>query len=333
MTDTYLQNIPLDTIVPDPDQPRNLYPSLSELIEKVQDGDSRAKIIFDKLMELGTSILEVGLQQPISVYPAKEKDRYVIFDGHRRWLAMVLLFQQGHGDGVIQCYVHSTAKTTDDTLLSQLNANTQREDLNVFELARSSQKLKEHLKENGGTVRLLREDGSFESVILYPTESDDKIWSIIEKKIGINRSRRYQIQSVLKLPSQIQRMAEEGALPESRLRYLVPLKDEQIQEIILKEILEKNLSNAEIKRRIKELQEEFAESPFAPMPKPMRIKSAIRPINKLARELNAVNNVPAAISAKDPRTVGGYKAVIPDLRSAIKDLEAILNKLEFLEPE
>jgi hypothetical protein len=128
-------------------------------------------------------------------------------------------------------------------------------------------------------------------------------------------------------------MAEEGNLPESRLRYLIPLKDERIQEAILKEMLERNLSNAEIKQRIKELQEESVEVTLISMPKPMRIKSAIKPIGRLAKELNGVKNVPAAISVKDPRTVEHYRELIPELKAAIRDLEIVLRELDFLETE
>lgn len=330
MTDFNLLDIPLDAITPDPNQPRNLFPSIEELTEQVNSGDQRAKEILEKLIELATSILEVGLQQPISVYQAEE-NRYIILDGHRRWLAMKLLQRQGQGGDTITAYVRNAPQTDEEILLSQLNTNIQREDLNVFELARSSQKLKDHLKTNGGTVRLAREDGSIETIELQPDAADDEVWSIIEKKMGIGRPRRYQIQAVLKLPPQIQVMAEKGNLAESRLRYLIPLKDERVQEAILKEMLEKNLSNAEIKQRIKELQEGLTELPPMPMPKPMRIKSAIKPIGRLAKEFSGVKNVAAAVSAKDPRTVEHYRELIPELKLAIENLGFILKELQFLE--
>ena len=46
-----------------------------------------------------------------------------------------------------------------------------------------------------------------------------------------------------------------------------------------------------------------------------------------------VQNIPGAISTKDPRTVEGYRMLIPELRSAIEDLETVLDKLEFLKRE
>lgn len=330
MPDVYLEEIPLDAIMPDPTQPRNL-PSLDELVQQVESGDHRAQAIWDRLLELSASILEVGLEQPIIVYPSEERGRYILYDGQRRWMAMTLLHQQGQGNGKIQCYVRPNPKSDDDTLLSQLDTNIQREDLNVFELARSLQKVHNRLQANGGTVRLAREDGSIETMELKPGEPDDVIWVIIERRMGISRSRRYQIQAVLKLPPRIQRIAEEAALPESRLRFLVPIKDEQILETIVQEIVERNPSNAEIKRRIKELQEEIADLPAPAIPKPMQIRSAIKPIRRLAKEVVSVKDVSASISRKDPRTVESYEKLIPELRSAIRDLETVLTKLEFLE--
>jgi ParB/RepB/Spo0J family partition protein len=332
MVDVYLKEIPLDSIMPDPTQPRNLA-GLDELIEQVKSGDHHAKATWDTLLDLSTSILEVGLQQPIIVYPSGEPDRYIIYDGQRRWAAMTFLHRQGQGNGRILCYVRPTPKSDDDTLLGQLHTNIQREDFNVFELARSLQKVHSNLQANGGTVRLVRKDGGIETVEAKPGEPDKVIWDIIEKKMGIGHSRRYQIQAVLKFPPRIQRIAEKAALRESRLRFLIRIKDEQILETIISEIVERNLSNAQIGRRVKELQEEFASLPVAAMPKPIQIRSAIKPIRTLAREVDAVKNAPAAISAKDPRTVKSYRKLIPELRSTIRDLETILTKLEFLEAE
>ncbi|GEM_PF-2321085 len=329
MIDTYLQNIPLGAIIPDPNQPRNLFLTLDELTSMAKSGDNRAQEILDKLNELATSILEVGLQQPISVYPQPDSDLYVIIDGHRRWLAMSLLHQQGQGDGTIQSYVQTKPNTADDLLLCQLIVNIQREDLNVFELARSIKKFKDSLRANGGTMRFVSEDSNIDTIVLPPNASEDEILKVIETKLGLGRPRLYQIEAVLKLSPKIQQMAEVGNLPESRLRYLIPLKDERIQELILKEMLEQNLSNAAIKHRIKELQAEITK--ITTMPKPMQIKSVLKPIRRICQEIDAVRNIPAILGAKDPRTVENYKELVPELRETIKGLQTVLEKLKYLE--
>ena len=332
MDDARLEKIALDAIAPDPDQPRNIPLTLDELQEQTEAGDHRARAIWRKLTNLATSILEVGLQQPISVYPVGEDGKYVIYDGHRRWLALTFLRQQGQvDDELVPCYVRPNPESEDDVLLNRLNVNIQREDFDVFELARGLKQVHDNLKANGGEVRLVREDGSIEVVTIEdgkPNRPNWEIWDVVERKMGIGRTRRYQIQAVLKLPPRVQRIAENAAIPESKLRYLIPIKDERILDVIVQEMAKKKMSNARIRRRIKELQRELAGPATVAMPKPIQIKSRIKPVKKLAREISMVQNVPAAISAKDPRTVAGYKELIPELQAAIKDLEAVLAKLE-----
>lgn len=333
MDQARLEDIPLDVITPDPSQPRNLPLSLDELTQKTSAGDQRSLAIWNRLTDLATSILEVGLRQPISVYPAQE-DKYVIYDGHRRWLALTLLYRQGQLESnLVPCYVRPDPATEDDVLLSRLNVNIQREDFNVFELARGMKQVHESLQAKGGDVRLVREDGSIETVDVQPGAARDDVWNVVERKMGIARSRRYQIQAVLKLPERVQRIAEEAGLPESKLRYLLPIKDEGALETIIQELAERKMSNAELRRRIKELRPQAASSASVAIPKPVQIRSSIRPVKKLAQELAQVQNVPAAISAKDPRTVAGYKKLIPELEATITDLETVLEKLRFLDAE
>lgn len=330
MNNTYLEEIPLESITPDPDQPRAL-PSLSELGEGIAAGNHRAQEIWNNLLELATSILEVGLDHPIIVYPADEKDKYVIYDGHRRWMAMSILHQRGEGNGKILCLVRTEPKSDEDALLGQINTNIQREDLNVFELARNLTKLYETLKAQGGRIRFVREDGSIGVEEVAPNASDEIVWETIERKVGIGRSRRYQIQAVLKLPTHIQRIAEEAGLPESRLRYLIPIKEEAFLEELVYEIVEHNLSNAAIKARIDELLLATENSPAPQMPKPRRIKSAIRHIQELAEEVAAIQDVKLAVLSKDSRTVDSYRQVIPELKTAIKVIETVLAEFAFLE--
>lgn len=330
MNDLVLKEIPLHTISPDFDQPRHLVYSIDELLDKVKAGDQRFQSIWESLTSLANSILEVGLQQPITVYPSGEG--YTIYDGHRRWLAMQLLQRQGlGGDGTILCYVRSKPELEQEALLGQLSINTQREDFNVFELARSLRQVYTHLRTTGGSLRVLRDDGGIDTIDLNHDTPDGDVWTAIERMIGISRSRRYQINAVLKLSPSIQELAEEAGIPESTLRYLIPIEDEQMQETIIEEILSKNLSNAEIRARIKSLQDRADEAPVAAMPKPIQIESALKPIHKLVKEVEMVKNVAGAVSEKDPRTVARYRETIPLLRSTLEDMEQLLKKLEFLE--
>lgn len=330
-----LQKISIAAIRPDPEQPRMLDQTLGKLIERVKGGDRQAQAAWARLAALVTSILEVGLQQPIAVYPGEVEGEYVIFDGHRRWLAMSLL-----GTERMMCYVCPKLEAN-DILLGRLNINIQREDLNVFELARSLQRVHDDLRVNGGMVRVVSEEGEIETLRLESGAASKEVWGVIERKMGIGRPRRYQIQGVLKLPARIQVLAEGAGLPESRLRYLIPVQDETILETIIWEIVEQKLSNVAIKERIKELQLGFVSAIPQPiveerqfvsaMPKPMRIKSAIKPIRQLAMDLKGVHNVIGEVSAKDPRTVKSYQALLPELRAAAGDLAMVLETLAVLE--
>ncbi len=88
-----LREISIEVIRPDPGQPRTLDQTLDALIEREQGGDRQAQGVWARLVALSTSILEVGLQQPIAVYPGEAEGEYVILDGHRRWLAVSLLLK------------------------------------------------------------------------------------------------------------------------------------------------------------------------------------------------------------------------------------------------
>jgi ParB/RepB/Spo0J family partition protein len=330
MSELILQDISIDDIIPDPTQPRKL-PSLVELEKQAATGDLRCQSILDGLRGLANSIEDVGLEQPISVYPAEIPGKYIIYDGHRRWTAINMLHRQNKANSMVRCQVRPKPKSDDDIVLGQLYINLQREEFNVFEIARGLARVYNNLKKNGGIVRLLREDGTTDVLDLKPQADDEVIWKTVEQKMAISRPRRYQIQAVLKLPEDIQRKAEEAGLPESRLRYLIPITNIQILETIVLEMIELNLSNTEIKKRLKELEGDILGQSASAMPKPVQIRSALEPMVRLAKEISAVKNVPQAISIKDPRTVESYKKLIPDLENAAEDIQKVLEALKFLQ--
>lgn len=68
-----------------------------------------------------------------------------------------------------------------------------------------------------------------------------------------------------------------------------------------------------------------------PMPKPMAIKSAISKVREVCAEILAVASPVAAISVKDPRTVAKYRALIPELKETLTDIQWIQEQLSFLE--
>ena len=109
-----INEIPLDQIEPNADQPRSLFDE-------------------DALKELAVSIHEIGIIQPITLRQIAE-NRFQIIAGERRWRA-----SQMAGLKSIPAYI----RTIDDESVMEmaLVENIQREDLNAIEIALTFKKL------------------------------------------------------------------------------------------------------------------------------------------------------------------------------------------------
>lgn len=109
-----INEIPLDAITPNPDQPRKTF-----------DNDS--------LEELAASIRELGIVQPLSLRKTGS-DTYQIIAGERRYRAARLA-----GLATVPAYI----RTANDSELTEmaLIENIQREDLNAIEIALTFRKL------------------------------------------------------------------------------------------------------------------------------------------------------------------------------------------------
>jgi len=118
--------IPLDKILPNPEQPR-------------QEFDEAA------LLELSDSILENGVIIPIVVEEAN--DMFVLHDGERRWRASHLA---GLNEIPAQIVPPLNGTAAHDRLLRALVANIQRADLTPIEEARAYARLR---NEHGLTVK------------------------------------------------------------------------------------------------------------------------------------------------------------------------------------
>jgi ParB family transcriptional regulator, chromosome partitioning protein len=114
LSGTYLEELPVESIVPNPRQPRQAF-----------DDDS--------LAELAASIEAVGLLQPVVVRPAP-RGQYELIMGERRWRAC-----QVAGIEVIPAIVRQTSD--DDLLRDALMENLHREQLNPLEEAAAYQQL------------------------------------------------------------------------------------------------------------------------------------------------------------------------------------------------
>lgn len=114
--------IPLDKIIPDPDQPRKTFEPGS--IER-----------------LAESLNSRGQLQPVRVRWDEASARYVLLMGERRWRAATLA-----GLPALTCVVHDGDLTPQERLALQLIENALREDLNPVEQAHAYRRL---MDENG----------------------------------------------------------------------------------------------------------------------------------------------------------------------------------------
>jgi ParB family chromosome partitioning protein len=120
--------VPLDKIVPDPDQPR-------------EDFDP------DSIARLAESLKATGQLQPIRVAWREQQGRYTIIAGERRWRAAQLA-----GMSSVACVIHENLPTAAELLAMQIIENLQREDLRPIEQARAFHRL---MGINGWSARQL----------------------------------------------------------------------------------------------------------------------------------------------------------------------------------
>ncbi len=118
---TGFRQVPVDSIVPNPDQPRTHF-------------DDEA------LEELAASMREVGVLQPVVV--AEGDNGYVLIAGERRWRAA-----KRAGLGVIPAVIREASGSS--TLVEALVENVQRQDLTPLEEANAYQ----HLLEDFGMTQ------------------------------------------------------------------------------------------------------------------------------------------------------------------------------------
>jgi len=111
-----IPDLPIDSVFPDPDQPRKEFDE-------------------ESLRELAESINEHGLVQPITVKPI-ENGKYQIITGERRWRACKIA-----GLSTIKAIVLEGEISEAEKLELQLIENLHREDLDPVEEAETYQKL------------------------------------------------------------------------------------------------------------------------------------------------------------------------------------------------
>ncbi|MDO5498660.1 MAG: ParB/RepB/Spo0J family partition protein [Propionibacteriaceae bacterium] len=185
---SYYAEIAVDHVTPNPKQPRREFDE-------------------DELAELGESIQEVGLLQPIVVRPLPDH-QFELVMGERRWRA----FQQA-GRDTIPAIVRRTEDH--DLLRDALLENLHRAQLNPLEEASAYQQL---LEDFGCTHE--------------------------ELSARIKRSRPQISNTIrlLKLPASVQRRVAAGVLSAGHARALLGLEDQPAQERLAQRIVAEGLS-------------------------------------------------------------------------------------------
>ena len=181
-------DLPLSQITPNPLQPR---------------------LHFDEeaLAELVTSILEVGLLQPVVVREVAP-DRYELVMGERRWRASQLA-----GTGTIPAIIR---ETSDDAMLRDaLLENLHRQQLNPLEEAAAYQQL---LHEFGATHEELA------------------------AKIGRSRPQISNTIRLLQLPAPVQRRVAAGVLSAGHARAILGLPTPAAQEVMATRVVAEGMS-------------------------------------------------------------------------------------------
>lgn len=152
-----LQSIPLEQILPNPDQPRKEFDQ-------------------QELNSLAESIKEHSLIQPITVEgPFQDTGQYVLVDGERRWRAHKIA-----GLATIEAVVRPlNGDSRQERFIQALVANSQRSDLNPIEEGKAYKKLNDSGMTQFEIARKLGKSAGFVSLRLKLLEFDAGIQELL----------------------------------------------------------------------------------------------------------------------------------------------------------
>lgn len=172
----------------------------------------------ERLDELAASIKKHGLIQPITVRYIGEK-RFELISGERRLRASKLA-------GIKEIPAFIREADDEQSMAFALIENIQREELNPLEVAL-------------GYKRLLEE---FEY-----TQAE------VAERVGKNRTTVTNMLRLLTLPDFIQSALKANKISMGHARALITIEDEQIQQKILKKVVDKGLSVRQIEDAVRDL--------------------------------------------------------------------------------
>jgi ParB family transcriptional regulator, chromosome partitioning protein len=191
-------------------------------VASIQPNPYQPREHFDEaaLDELAASIKQLGVIQPITVRVLGD-GRYELISGERRLRAA-----KRARIARIPAYVREA--DTEEMLEMALVENVQREELNPVEIAIGYQRL---------------------------IEECDLTQEHVAQKVGKSRASVANFLRLLRLPPKIQAALRDRSVTMGHARALINIDEEEIQDQILDEIIEKDLSVRQVEDRVRRLRE------------------------------------------------------------------------------
>ena len=217
------------------------------------------------LNELAESIKVQGVIQPVTVRKMG-RDKYQLISGERRLRASRLA-------GLKTIPVYIRVANDEQMLEMALIENTHREGLNAIEVALSYQRL---IEECNITQEQLSE------------------------KVGKDRSTVTNFLRLLKLPPEVQVALRDGFISMSQARAIINIKDKTKQLIILKEIIDKDLSVRQVEELVRSLNTKNVKTKKQ---KDVLPEVVIQKVNSLSKSLNTKIKVSRNSKGKGTLTI------------------------------
>lgn len=193
----------------------------------------------EALDELADSIRQLGVIQPITVRATE--DGFEIISGERRLRAA-----RRAGLGRVPAYVREA--DSEEMLEMAIVENIQREELNPIEVALGYQRL---------------------------IEECDLTQEEVAEKVGKGRATIANFLRLLKLPARIQASLRDGTVSVGHARALINVDDEEVQQRLITEIEEQDLSVRDVERRVRRWRKAQEEPSGAPEPPQPSVREAI----------------------------------------------------------
>ncbi len=196
-------------------------------LRSVRPNPYQPRETFDEtaLEELAASIEQLGIIQPITVRVLDE-GKFELISGERRLRAA-----KKAGLERIPAFVRDA--DTEEMLEMALVENVQREELNPIEVAIGYRRLMEEC---------------------------DLTQEQVAKKVGKNRATVTNFLRLLRLPPRVLASLRDGSVTMGHARALLSIDDDDVQEQLLQEIIDKDLSVRQVEDRVRKLRDKSAES-------------------------------------------------------------------------